>query len=210
MDFYGTRRFDASVEEVWEALLNPMLLKPSIVGCERIERLSDQHYALEAALHVGSLSTNFKGNVFIADAVRHECFTLVFQPNQEMPKTSVTDFDGSSNKSHEFARIKITLHPSQVTGCELKYSFHASKTQTSFVGLGPNLLQGTVLSWAQEFFINLNLETQGRLLLNSSSSTEPRMDPCIPLESNPFARRALWAITSGVAMLLIYFVLTLK
>lgn len=67
MDMTGERRIPAPRERVWQALNDPLVLKASIPGCERLEKLSDSEMTAVAAVKIGPISARFNGRVNLSD-----------------------------------------------------------------------------------------------------------------------------------------------
>ena len=85
--------------------------------------------------------------------------------------------------------------------------------------LGQRLIEGAAKSLADDFFKRFEnaliseLDTkanQSIATVDGANSDSPNPDEPLYLESNPFARKALYGITFAVAVLLIYFWVTLK
>jgi carbon monoxide dehydrogenase subunit G len=67
MDMTGERRIPAPRQVVWDALIDPEILKASIPGCESLEKQSDTAMTARAAVKVGPISARFTGNVQLSD-----------------------------------------------------------------------------------------------------------------------------------------------
>ncbi len=67
MEMSGERRISASRVRVWQALNDPLVLKASIPGCERLDRLSDTEMNLTAAMKIGPVAARFTGKVTLTD-----------------------------------------------------------------------------------------------------------------------------------------------
>src|SRR6185436_3175716 len=76
MKLEGDYRFDASVQEVWDALLDPAILAAVMPGCEKLE-LVDGHYVGEIKVKVGPIQGNFTGKVDLKDIVEPVSYTMV-------------------------------------------------------------------------------------------------------------------------------------
>ena len=76
--------------------------------------------------------------------------------------------------------------------------------------LGQRLIEGAAKSLADDFFKRFEAALIKSLAQNSQPAPESKTEEPLYLESNPFARKALYGITFAVAMLLLYFWLTLK
>jgi uncharacterized protein len=67
MDMTGERRIAAPRNAVWQALNDPEVLKASIPGCERLEKLSDSDMTATVSVKLGPISARFTGTVHLAD-----------------------------------------------------------------------------------------------------------------------------------------------
>ncbi len=63
----GERRIPAPREKVWDALNDPAVLKASIPGCEKLEKLSDDDMTGTVAMKIGPISARFSGRVQLLD-----------------------------------------------------------------------------------------------------------------------------------------------
>ena len=67
MDMSGERRIPAPREKVWSALVDPLVLKDAIPGCESLEKLSDTEMKATANVKVGPIAARFTGLVHLRD-----------------------------------------------------------------------------------------------------------------------------------------------
>ncbi len=67
MDFAGRYLIAAPPQKVWDAVLDPEVLKACIPGCEQLERSSPTEYVATAKLKIGPISATFKGKVTLSD-----------------------------------------------------------------------------------------------------------------------------------------------
>ncbi len=67
MDMTGERRIAAPRGKVWNALIDPAVLKVSIPGCESLEKQSDTALMATAVVKVGPMTGRFTGNVQLSD-----------------------------------------------------------------------------------------------------------------------------------------------
>jgi len=201
MELLGHRHLGASQSQAWQALNDPEILKQSIPGCEKFERVSDTEYALTVALKIGPVSAKFTGKVFLNDIVVPSSYSLVFEAQGGMAGFG----KGES---------KVTLAPSAQGGCELSYTVN-SQVGGKIAQLGQRLIEGAAKSLADDFFkrfesaLNESLSKTG--VNNATDTANAQNTPeTFYLESNPFARKALYGITFAVALLLLYYWVTLK
>ena len=76
MKVAGSYTFEASQEEVWEALQDPTVLTGVLPGCERLEEVGDQQYEGELNIKVGPVQGKFKGRVEMRNLEPPNSFTL--------------------------------------------------------------------------------------------------------------------------------------
>ena len=75
MKVAGEFRFDAPVDEVWKALLDPVVLAAVMPGCEKLE-LVDDAYVGELNVKVGPVQGKFQGKVVLADVEQEKGYTM--------------------------------------------------------------------------------------------------------------------------------------
>jgi hypothetical protein len=76
MRWSGEQRIGAERERVWQALQEPDILRRSLPGCERFERMGDNAFTAEAAVAVGPAKGVFRGTVRMEDAMSPESCRL--------------------------------------------------------------------------------------------------------------------------------------
>jgi carbon monoxide dehydrogenase subunit G len=67
MDMTGERRIPAPRERVWNALIDPAVLRAAIPGCESMEKLSDTEMKAAATVKIGPIAAKFAGRVQLLD-----------------------------------------------------------------------------------------------------------------------------------------------
>jgi len=67
MDVKGTYLFDAAVEEVWEAVLDPAVLSNSLPGMQNLESVGENKYKAFMKVRMGPVQGNFNGTVELVD-----------------------------------------------------------------------------------------------------------------------------------------------
>ena len=76
MKLEGDYRFDASVQEVWDALFDPAILAAVMPGCEKLE-LIDGHYVGEIKIKVGPVQGKFTGKVELVDKEEPRSYRMI-------------------------------------------------------------------------------------------------------------------------------------
>lgn len=72
----ASRVIDAGKDAVWSALNDPDVLKATIPGCERFERVGDDRFETEIVLHVGPLKPRFRGTITLHDVLAPDACTI--------------------------------------------------------------------------------------------------------------------------------------
>ncbi len=67
MELAGEHRFRAPRQAVWRALLDPEALREAIPGCERLERIGEDAYAVTLKVGIAAIKGTYTGTVRIAD-----------------------------------------------------------------------------------------------------------------------------------------------
>ena len=75
MKLAGDYKFDANVDEVWDALFDPAVLAAVLPGCEKLD-LVDGVYVGELKIKIGPVQGNFTGKVGLADIVKPTSYTM--------------------------------------------------------------------------------------------------------------------------------------
>ncbi|MFS8038588.1 CoxG family protein [Xanthobacter sp. AM11] len=67
MELTGEYRINAPRETVWQAILDPQMLRRCIPGCKELEQTGDNAYAAKVQVKVGPVSATFAGTVELVD-----------------------------------------------------------------------------------------------------------------------------------------------
>jgi hypothetical protein len=67
MKLEGTYEVPAPRSKVWEAFLDPKVLKKAIPGCEKLEALGNDEYKATMKIGVGGVKGTFEGKVKLSD-----------------------------------------------------------------------------------------------------------------------------------------------
>lgn len=76
MDLAGEYTFDAPREVVWDAIMNPDVLRNILPGCESLEQVSENEYNGTLNVRVGPVQGKFTGKVVLSDLQKPERFHL--------------------------------------------------------------------------------------------------------------------------------------
>jgi carbon monoxide dehydrogenase subunit G len=137
MDMSGERRIPAPRQKVWEALNDPEILKASIPGCEKLEKLEDDHLQATAAVKIGPISARFTGKVQLLDLDPPNGYRIVGE--------------GQGGVAG-FAKGGADVHlADDADGTLLTYEVHA-QVGGKIAQLGARLIDATAKSLSDQFF----------------------------------------------------------
>ena len=76
MKFTGENALHASVEQAWDALLDPAVLVRTIPGCEKLEATGENAYAMTVTAGVASIKGTYAGSCLLTDLREHESLVM--------------------------------------------------------------------------------------------------------------------------------------
>jgi carbon monoxide dehydrogenase subunit G len=143
----GTYRIPAPRAEVWNALLDPAILRRSIPGCEKLELAGQNKYDATFRAGVGAIKGTFSGDVEISDVDPQNAYTL-----RSRVKAPVGFVEGSG-------RIQLSeLNPGETV---ISYSGDA-KIGGMLASIAGRLIEAAARKNMDDMFANLAREVQRR------------------------------------------------
>ena len=79
MEVTGERLIKASRQKTWDALNDPDVLKGCIAGCDALEKVSDNEYAVSMLAKVGPVSARFRGKLMLEDVAPMDSYRIRFE-----------------------------------------------------------------------------------------------------------------------------------
>lgn len=76
MDISGEYRLSMARQEVWDALLDPAVLRRCIPGCEELEQIGDDKYRAKVKTAIGPVKATFTSALAITNAKPPESYRL--------------------------------------------------------------------------------------------------------------------------------------
>lgn len=137
MEIKDERLIPASVQDTWDALNDPEVLKACIAGCESLERDGDDGFNSLVALKIGPVSARFKGRVKLTNIQAPNSYTLNFDG-----QGGVAGFGRGS------ADVELVEEGSQT---RLKYNAKA-QVGGKMAQMGSRLIDATVQKLTNDFF----------------------------------------------------------
>lgn len=147
MDMQGSRELAVTQQQAWDALNDPEVLKLCIPGCDKVEPIGPEQYAIGMAVRIGPVSAKFTGKITLADVNPPASYTI--------------SFDGQGGAAG-FGKgsAKVSLTPKDA-GCELAYVVNA-QVGGKIAQVGQRLIDGVARSMAEDFFKRFDDEMQRR------------------------------------------------
>jgi uncharacterized protein len=137
MRIAGTATLHAPVETVYQALRDPAVLVRTIPGCERLEEVGEDAYAMTVTAGVASVRGTYAGDVRLTD--------------HRAPHGFVLRANGSGTPGTVSADVTVDLTPGQDGTTELTYNADAT-VGGMLGGVGQRLLTTVAKRTAGEFF----------------------------------------------------------
>jgi hypothetical protein len=137
MRIAGNATLHAPVEAVYAALRDPRVLVRTIPGCERLEQVGEDAYAMTVTAGVASVRGTYAGDVRLTD--------------QRAPHGFVLRASGSGAPGTVSADVTVELSPGSNGTTELSYDADAV-VGGMIGGVGQRLLSGVAKRTAGEFF----------------------------------------------------------
>jgi carbon monoxide dehydrogenase subunit G len=133
----GTATLHAPVETVYQTLRDPRVLVRTIPGCERLEEVGEDAYAMTVTAGVASVRGTYAGDVRLTD--------------HRAPNGFVLRASGSGTPGTVTADVVVELSPGQDGTTELTYNADAT-VGGMLGGVGQRLLTTVAKRTAGEFF----------------------------------------------------------
>lgn len=140
MKFTGENTLNASVEQVWDALLDPDVLVRTIPGCGRLEATSENAYAMTVTAGVAAVKGTYSGTCTLSDLEPHQSLVMRLQ-GSGAPGTIGANVDVAFADAGE-GRTTVSYEADAVVGGMIG-------------GVGQRMLTSVSKRMAGEFFGNV-------------------------------------------------------
>ena len=182
MELQGERLIPAPVDQTWQALIDPEVLKACIAGCESLERTGDDSFVALVAVRVGPVSARFKGNLKLTNVLAPNSYTINFDG-----QGGVAGFGKGS------ADVALTAEGAQT---RLRYDARA-QVGGKMAQVGSRLIDAAAAKIAEDFF------TAFEANLQATVTGAPAPAPLAAPRNN-----ALWWAVGAVVVLAVIYYLT--
>ena len=141
MEMKGEQLVPASQADTWAALNDPEILKVCVPGCESIERVTDNEYAVRMTARVGPVAAKFKGKLTLSDLKPPQSYRIAFEG-----QGGVAGFGKGG--------AQVQLAP-EADGTRLTYQVKAS-VGGKLAQIGSRLVDAAARKLADDFFAAFN------------------------------------------------------
>lgn len=166
MELNGNRLVQANVDQAWQGINDPEIIRACVPGCESVEKLSETEYTLVVSVALGPVKARFNGKLYLDQLNPPHTYRLKF----EGQGGAVGFVKGTAD---------VTLLAAGLN-TELTYRV-TSQIGGKLAQLGSRLIDGTAKKLAEEFFANLN---------NALNSSEVAANSMNASDSNRIHRRS--------------------
>jgi len=157
MKLAGDYRFDAPVQEVWDALFDPAILAAVMPGCEKLE-LVDGRYRGELNVKVGPVQGKFSGTVDLKDTDEPRSYTMLI--------------DGRGAPGFVKANASVALEP-EGAGTRIRYDADA-QVGGKVASVGQRLLEASARAIVKQSLEGLHENIKIRAAAHAAQSL-PRL-----------------------------------
>jgi uncharacterized protein len=141
MEMKGEQLVPASQASTWAALNDPEVLKACVPGCESIERVSDNEYAVAMTARIGPVAAKFKGKLTLSDLKPPQSYSIAFEG-----QGGVAGFGKGG--------AQVQLAP-EADGTRLSYQVKAN-VGGKLAQIGSRLVDAAARKLANDFFTAFN------------------------------------------------------
>jgi uncharacterized protein len=147
MELSGHRIIDAPRQRVWDALLDPDVLKECVPGCTQMEGSPEEGFQATVVQKVGPVKATFKGEVRLEDRVEPESLKLAGEGK-----------GGAAGFAKGGASCRLSDEDDGKT--RLDYDVEA-KVGGKMAQLGSRIIDGFAKKMADQFFENFKDQVEG-------------------------------------------------
>lgn len=146
MKIEGTHELNADRQRVFDAMVDPDVLRRCIPGCQKLEKTGENAYATTLKSGVGSIKGVFTGNVRLEDVRPPEHYRIV------------VDGKGAPGFLKGSGEIDLLDNGGKT---EIRFSGDAQVGGT-IAGVGQRMIEGAAKMMASQFFTAIESEAKSR------------------------------------------------
>lgn len=143
LDIGGEETIQASVEQLWSALNDPLVLTRCIPGCKTMTEIAPDAYKVEMQLRVAAVGGSFEGEISLLDKVP--------------PKICSIKVSGAGTLGHGNGTAKFEIIPEGPDVCRLSFQ-GVGEIGGLVAGVGQRILTSVSKHLVGKFFTTLRKE----------------------------------------------------
>jgi carbon monoxide dehydrogenase subunit G len=186
MQLTGNRALPATVDQAWQALNDPAVLRACIPGCDRFDAVDGDAYDVGMQLKIGPVSARFSGRVVLSEREPGRGYRLAFEGQ-----------GGAAGFGKGTSTVRLTP---TAEGCELQYDVSAS-VGGRLAQLGQRLIDVAARQVADDFF--KRFEVQIRAIAEAGAGAARPMVVTVPPPARRVWSRWWWALPAGLTLVLL-------
>jgi uncharacterized protein len=148
LDVGGEETVQASVEQLWSALNDPLVLTRCIPGCKAMIETSPDNYKVEMQLRVAAVGGSFEGEISLFDKVP--------------PKTCSIKVSGAGTLGHGNGSATFEIIPEGPNVCRLKFQ-GVGEIGGLVAGVGQRILTSVSKHLVGKFFATLRKDFERQI-----------------------------------------------
>jgi len=146
MEIVGEQLIPRPQGVTWSSIIDPEVLKVCIPGCESMDKVGDNEYAMVMGAKVGPVSARFKSRITLADVDAPNSYTLIFEGQ-----------GGVAGFAKGEARVRLSPEGDST---RLQYTAKAT-IGGKLAQVGSRLVDGVAKKLAESFFTKFNEHVSG-------------------------------------------------
>ena len=146
MEIVGEQLIPRPQGVTWSSIIDPEVLKVCIPGCESMDKVGDNEYAMVMGAKVGPVSAKFKSKITLADVDAPNSYTLIFEGQ-----------GGVAGFAKGEARVRLSPEGDST---RLQYTAKAT-IGGKLAQVGSRLVDGVAKKLAENFFTKFNEHVSG-------------------------------------------------
>jgi carbon monoxide dehydrogenase subunit G len=146
MEIVGEQLIPRPQGVTWSSIIDPEVLKVCIPGCESMDKVGENEYAMVMGAKVGPVSAKFKSKITLADVDAPNSYTLIFEGQ-----------GGVAGFAKGEARVRLSPEGEST---RLEYTAKAT-IGGKLAQVGSRLVDGVAKKLAENFFSKFNQHVSG-------------------------------------------------
>jgi uncharacterized protein len=143
LDITGNETIEASADELWVALNDPVVLTRCVPGCKTMTETAPDAYKVEMQLRVAAVGGSFDGAISLSD--------------KDAPKSCNIQVSGGGTLGHGTGTARFEIVPESATSSKLIYN-GVGEIGGLVAGVGQRILSSVSKHLIKKFFTALRKE----------------------------------------------------